>query len=351
MRRKTPVSSNVRRHQNALFPAPVRGLDNRTMPHIENIVLTLVLRRVVSRACPSTVHRSGREGEAVNCFNTTVIKNGHPELVVLEIVGDEVKGLRYDGDKYSIDFCIPLSDIDPSTLHVTHFYGLDRVDYEGAWSAARGLWLGWPYAWLHLHRLWNSIAQTIFNRRSLPARRRLDFLREVFGASSRGTGEVDALDLMSSRHGNRWAGHPSWQSHQEHMESQLELLADAGDIRKSGTGYRPTGQGLKTLEEAEEADRRHKENFRIQVGLGILAFASALMAAAQAGVVRFPLLLDLTSPTKPNATAGAPLPCMCCSLQPAAIAQAPATSASAPPVSVPPAAVRLPARPAQAGAQ
>jgi hypothetical protein len=346
-----PLSSNVRRHKDALPLASDRVLDNPVMLNIKNIVLTLVLRRVVSRACASTIQRSGRDGEAVNCFNTIVFKNGKRELVLQKIEGDQVEGLRYDGDNVATNFCIPLSDIDPSTLQVTHYYGLDTVNYEGAWSVARGLGLGWPYAWLRFYRLWNSIAQTVFNRRSLPARRRLDFLREVFEASTRGTGEVDAMDLMTSRHGSRWAEHPSWQSHQEHMDSQLELLADVGDLSKSGTGYRPTGQGLKTLEEAEEADRRHKDNFRIQVGLGVLAFASALMAAAQAGVVRFPLLLDLTFPAKAEVAAGAPLPCVCSSLQPTAIAQTPAAAASSAPVTVPPAVKCIPARPKLAGAQ
>jgi hypothetical protein len=224
------------------------GQDNWAMLRIEHALLPLVLRQVVSRACPSMVPRSGREGEAINCFNTTVVKSGKPDLVLLQIVGNEVTGLRYDGSRYSIEVSIPVAQIDPATVHVTHFYGLDRVDYEGVWSAARGLWFGWPYAWLHAHRLWNSLAQSLFNRRSLPARRRLDLLGEVFDASSNGSSRVDALDLMTSRHGSRWAGHPSWQSHHEQMESQLELLADAGDLMKSGTGYRPTGQGLRTLE-------------------------------------------------------------------------------------------------------
>lgn len=321
------------------------------MLHIENAILSHVLRRVVARACPSTVHRSGKEGEEVNCFNTTVVTNGQPELVLLEIVENDVKGLRYDGSRYSIEVSIPLSDIDPATLHITHFYGLDRIDYEGVWSAARGLWTGWPYAWLHFLRLWNSTAQKFFNRRSLPARRRLDLLREVIEASSRGTSQVDALDLMTSRHGNRWAGHPSWQSHHEQLESQLELLADAGDLRKADSGYRPTGQGLRTLEETEEADRRHKENFRLQVGLGILAIASALMAAAQAGVVKFPVLLDLASTGKAETGASAPPPCVCCNIAPAGCAPGQAVNATSPVAPALPAAASATVKPVRPAAQ
>lgn len=267
------------------------------MRGIDSVLLAHVLRRVASRACPSTVPRSGREGAEINCFNTTVLKNGEPDLVLLQVIGDEVRGLRYDGNRYSVEARLPFSQIDPNSLHVTHFYGLDRVDYEGTWAVARGLWTGWPYAWLHAIRMRNGFAQVVFNRRSLPTRRRLDLLREVFTLAASTTEEIDALSLMSARHGDRWAGHPTWQSHHGQLEDQLELLADAGDLRKWGTGYRPTGEGLKTLEDGEEADRRHKESFRLQAVLAVLAAASVVMAAAQANIVRLPLLLDFTPKT------------------------------------------------------
>lgn len=318
------------------------------MRRIEHTLLPLVLRQVVSRACPSTVPRSGREGEAINCFNTKVVKNGESDLVLLEIVGNEVKGLRHDGSRYSIEVSIPVAQIDPAAVHVTHFYGLDRVEYEGVWSAALGLWIGWPYAWLHARRLWNSFAQRLFNRRSLPARRRLDLLRDVFEASSGGANPVDALDLMTSRHGSRWAGHPCWQSHHEEMESQLELLADAGDLKKLGTGYRPTGQGLRTLEETEEADRRHKEHFRLQFGLGLLALASLLMAAAQAGVVRFPLLLDLAPASAISSTASTLSTCGCRNSTSASPSVLSANSSS---TTASPAAVSSAAKPTRAHSQ
>ena len=310
------------------------------MRRFEQTLLKLVLRRVASRVCLSTVPRSGRAGEGINCFNTTLLNNGEPDVVILRFDGDAVEGLRHDGNSYSVDVRIPLSQVDPATLHVTHFYGLDEVRYEGTWSVARGLWIGWPYAWLHANRLWNALAQRLFNRRSLPARRRLDLLREVFEASAASDSAVDALDLMSNRHGYRWAGHPAWQSHHGQMERQLELLVDAGDLRKSGTGYQSTGQGLKTLDDSDEADRRHKENFRLQVGLGILALASALMAAAQAGLIRLPLLLDMaptgaaSAPTpasnKPSETPFMPQQCLARTLQPATASQPTSRPAMAP---------------------
>ena len=172
------------------------------MRRIEQAVLNRVLRRVTSRACPSTVARSGRDGEAVDCFNVTIFKGDEPDLVLLQIIEDEVRCLRYDGNRYSIEVTVPLSQIDPDALHVTHFYGLDTVEYEGTWSVALGLWLGWPCAWLLANRLWNAIAQRLFNRRSLPARGRLDLLREIFAATSGATEAVEALDLITARHGD-----------------------------------------------------------------------------------------------------------------------------------------------------
>ena len=79
------------------------------MRRIEQAVLNRVLRRVTSRACPSTVARSGRDGEAVDCFNVTIFKGDEPDLVLLQIIEDEVRCLRYDGNRYSIEVTVPLS--------------------------------------------------------------------------------------------------------------------------------------------------------------------------------------------------------------------------------------------------
>ena len=264
------------------------------MRSFDRFLLAQLLPRLISNACPATVPRSGSAGKRINCFITTVLVDDDPNLVLLRIVDDQVEGLRYANDSYSIDVTIPLSELDPRKLHIVHFYGHDEVRYEGVWAVARGLWLRQPYAWIHLRRLWDAVAQRIFNRRTLTARRRLDVLREIVADTMNGPTAVDAMDLMSARYGYRWASHPEWQVHHQLLERQLELLAESGELRQLDYKFQPTGQALKTLEESEEADRKHVANWRLQALLALLTLVSAIMAAAQAGLLKLPVLLDLT---------------------------------------------------------
>lgn len=263
------------------------------MPSLDRCLLDRLLPRLLSNSCPATVPRSGLAGEKINCFITTIHEAGEPNVVLLRRVNDQVEGLLFANGSYSTDVFTSIDQIDPRKVHVTHFYGVDEVRYEGIRAIAQGVWTGWPYALLRTRRLRNAIAQRLFNRRTLTARRRLEVLREVVEATVNGATSVDAMELMNSRYGYRWADHPEWKSHYEKLEKQFELLADAGDLQKSNFGYQPTGQALRTLEETEEADRRHTANYRVQVLLALLTFISAVMASAQAGLLKLPVLIDL----------------------------------------------------------
>lgn len=278
------------------------------MQPFERVALRFVLNRVLGRACPSTLHRSGVEGEQVNCFTSTYSESDVPYMVLLGISGDEVSGLEFDGQNYKTPKTIPLAAINPKRLAVTHFFGLDEVVYLGARDVAMGLMLGWPYAKIYLHRLSDRLRQRLFNTRSLPVRRRLDILRDVLAASEGRTGGVGALDLMSHRHGYRWAGHPNWKAHHDALELHLELLSDSGELRRTHDGYRPTGLALKTLEESEEQDRRHSANIRVQVLLAFLAVVTSAAAVVQAGLVKLPPLVDWTEKAKMEDAGHAEMP-------------------------------------------
>jgi len=147
---------------------------------------------------------------------------------------------------------------------------------------------------VHFRRFRNAVAQRLFNRRTLEVRRRLDVLQAVVDATLGRQESIDALDLMSAKYGYRWADHPGWQAHHDLLAQHLELLVQAGELEKSGTNYKLTGMSLKALEEAEDEDRKHSANLRVQLLLVVLTLVSAVMAAAQAGLVKLPTLLDLT---------------------------------------------------------
>lgn len=264
------------------------------MRNVDRFLLAHFLPQLLGRVCPATVHRSGADGAKTNCFTTTIREGDEPNHVLLAMSCAGVEALKYDGERYSIATTLSLDSIDPAKLHVTHFYGLDEVRYEGIRAIAPGLWTRWPYAVIHLRRWRHAFAQRLFNRRTLEVRRRLGVLQDVVNATMGGEESIDALDLMSAKYGDRWAGHPGWEAHHRLLERHLDLLVQSGELAKSGPNYALTGLALKTLEDAEEEDRKHSANLRVQLLLALLTLVSAAMAAAQAGLVKLPTLLDLT---------------------------------------------------------
>jgi len=71
-------------------------------------------------------------------------------------------------------------------------------------------------------------------------------------------------------------------------------LAQTGELERYGEGYRLTGLALKTMEDSEEQDRKHSANLRVQLMLAVLTLFSAVMAAAQARLLKLPTLLDIS---------------------------------------------------------
>jgi hypothetical protein len=277
------------------------------MIRIEPLLVRRLLPRLLAGACDATVPRSGTKGERVNCYTTTVRDGDDPNLVLLSIDGRDVKGLKFDGKKYSIEVTENIDSIEPRHLLVTHFYGLDEVRFEGIWAVAFARWTKWPYVLIHLRRAWNKLAQALFNKRALASQKRLALLQQVVNWTSDNGTPIGAMDVMTLRYGYRWASHPEWESHHDQLERQLKMLVETGDLQKDQHRFLPTGKAIKTLDDSEESDRRHTANFRVQVLLVILTFVSSLMAAAQAGLIKVPVLVDLA----PKATQEEQAICKC----------------------------------------
>ncbi len=260
-----------------------------------------VLRRVFAKQCLQTVPRSGREGEAIDCFKASSEKNGKPYLLLDSLDGDLIKCRRWDGNSYSIDMQERLSNLVDGELHVVHYYGLTRIDFTGPWDFLWHRYSRFIYIWINIRRAKEGAAQFLFNRRSLRSQQRLRILRIL--VSARLTGDLienmfsprglTSFDVMTELYSNRWVNHPDHETRQTEVGLQLEALAASGDVVKSNITYTATPKSIATLEQAEEQDRRHREAFRLQLWIVILTFIIALSALVQAGLVSLPTLLDL----------------------------------------------------------
>jgi hypothetical protein len=263
---------------------------------------------LLQRGAPARVPRSGPAGEAVDCYVLEVPRNGQPYLMLSSIQGDVVEALEWDGTQFATPQQIALSTIQPDDVKVTHFYGLAELSFNGLNAAVHARRWKLPYFRLRLLQWWGRAAQWLFNRRDLKAGERLAVLREVVAAVGNSDQDaVDAFFLMTLRHGPQWARHPGWEQLRRALTRQLNGLADTGELRLD-TGsqlFTPTGQAYKSLEESDDTDRRHRDNFRLQIAIGVLTLVGALMAAVQADVVKVPTLVDFTGGAKVDAAKSA----------------------------------------------
>lgn len=251
------------------------------------------------RVAPDRIPRSGPRAEAVDCYCVEIPRDGQPYLMLRAVEHGSVIADEWSGTRYETPHQLPMSGIQASQVVVTHFLGTDEIAFKGleAFLWARRLRL--PYIARGLRRGRNRVAQWLFNKRDLDAGARLAVLREVVNAVGDGAEGMDAFQLLRLRHGIRWAGHPGWQAHRRALNLQLGGLVDTGELRLTDDGLRyiPTGQAYRTLEESDDTDRKHRDNFRLQVVIGILTLVGAFMGAVQASVVKLPTLLDLTDGT------------------------------------------------------
>ena len=261
---------------------------------LKKSLLKYFLPRILSQVCPIVISRSGEKGKAVNCFEVQIDEGDDPYLSLTGIDGDQVRAKMFDGDSYAIDHTLSISEIDPTTIKVYHYFGLAEVHYQGIYSLVRGRVFRLPYAKIYLIWFFDSVLQRLFNRRSLVVKTRLEILKELVEMASDGADVVDSMSLMKKRYGYRWAGHPDWRSHNDQIVFFLNGLVDTKELERTQGGYRLTGLAIKTLDDADEQDRKHNANIRVQLLLGVLTAVSAVMAAVQAGLIKLPLFFDWT---------------------------------------------------------
>ncbi len=89
--------------------------------------------------------------------------------------------------------------------------------------------------------------------------------------------------------------HPSAYEQQNRLELYLDSLVESGDLRKVNREYVVTGKAISTIEKYEEEERRHTEAVKLQKRMVLLTILIAFVAIVQSGIIKLPVLLDLSS--------------------------------------------------------
>ena len=106
---------------------------------------------------------------------------------------------------------------------------------------------------------------------------------------------IGIIDLMTKLYSMNWVLHPSADEQQQKLELYLDSLVESGELNNVNHEYVVTGKAISTLERYEEEERRHSEAVKLQRKMVSLTIFLVFMAMVQAGLIKFPPLLDFSS--------------------------------------------------------
>lgn len=258
-----------------------------------------LLKRLLLKACESRIPRSGKKGEAVNCYVVALDRDDSPYFIATAITEDSLDGVKWDGNRYSVEDSIPFSEFENGKMNITHYYGLSEVIYENIYDAVWNYITKLVYLKIGIYRYIDSTHQYFFNKRKLVTKKRMDLLRFMLGDQIERTHNgISSLDIMKKIYSLRLFLHPSWQKQHTILKMYLDSLVDSGEIEEINNEYVVTGKAISTIEKYEEEERRHTEAVKLQRKMFWLTIVAVIFAVVQSGVIKLPTVLDLSNSVK-----------------------------------------------------
>lgn len=237
----------------------------------------------------------------MNCFTVTLEKDQRPHFFVDSLNGDEFIGRYWRQTRYSEKGTLPLHQLAGLRFVIFHSWGLVTLRFTGLPSYVIQRTFPFRYVRHWLRAKIENGSQYFFNKQRLVGLKRLELLKHLVDRTLESQsrtdqpGSVYSLTLMEDFHTRRWYHHPDGPRKEKELELYLASLVTSGDVeRVDDFTFRATGQALVTIERSEEEERRHVEAVKVQRAMLFLTIILIVIGMIQAGIVKFPVLLDLT---------------------------------------------------------
>ena len=262
---------------------------------VKNTLYRWLLPKFISKACTSTIPRSGEEGENVNCYVVSLYKDSERYFVATGYDCGKLLGFKRNGDSYKEEQSLELADLDNDELRITHYYGLDEVRYSGIYDAAWHYLTRLIYLKIKIYRYVSSIEQYFFSKKMLVTKKRMDLLQFMLDDQlNRNHDGIEIIDLMTKLYSINWVLHPTGEEQQKKLELYLNSLIHTGELEKINYEYKVTGRAIATIEKYEKEDRKHSEAANLQKLIAFLTACLVVVGLLQVGVIKLPTYLDLS---------------------------------------------------------
>lgn len=207
-------------------------------------------------------------------------------------------------------------------IRITHYVGLLSIEYVGIVDFAIGWVTRWPYLRLIAYRAYQAVDQYLFNKKKLVTTQRKNLLRFLVTSQDRGHDSFSSISVMSDFYSVKAFGRPDYESILSKITTYLDSFVETGELTKVGMDYRLTGHALKTVEADEREAEKHSQNFKVQLAIALLTAVLAVLAAAQANLIKLPTIIDWSG-EKPVKAKAQTAPVVCQELKSPVAGQAP----------------------------
>jgi len=247
-----------------------------------NFFLRRALTRVAGRLAPDLVPVAGRDAALRDYYLAELgwRENNQASSVLLTGVNSHgIEGLWWDGNRYDAPCSVSWDAVAHSTVELSRY--LKRHDFFSTkpWVFELGCALG-------LYR--SSVAlegarQWLYNKRSPTTVDRLNVLKYIVEKEIKGhRNGFTSVTLAADFHSIRSVFHPRRRERYAYYGLVLRSLEDEGLLENRNGAFVLRPRALTALHSYENEERRHRTNFKIQIGIAVLTVCSVLAAAAQA---------------------------------------------------------------------
>jgi len=266
---------------------------------LKNLFYKLLLPRLIKKACPARIPRSGKKGEGVNCYVVSLDQNEEPYFIATSIKGNIIGGLKWNNDSYSDEASILIDDIDKYNFIVTHYYGLSEIIYSSIYDIVWNYITRMAYIKLRFYKYIDSTFQYFFNKKKLVTKKRMNLLYFMIeNQLDRDNDEISPLGLMSKVYSRRLFLHPSLGQHRKKIKLYLDSFVISGELEEKNGNYVVTGKAISTIEKYEEEERRHTDSIKIQRKMLYLTIVALVFATIQTGIIKIPTIYDFNDVLK-----------------------------------------------------
>jgi hypothetical protein len=253
------------------------------------------LKKAITKISPTRISMSGAECESNNFYSTRIIL-GDVSALVRDLNNGTVSLLKYNPETNSCDIEdeVDIYKINLKTIEITYYLHNHYTSYVGIDAFICHCLTKKDYIKIKLKRIFNSISQSLFNRRELQIKPRyelLSYLIDNYGISRK---EFRITSLMSGIYTLRSFGHPDHKECQNKLRMYVDSFIESGEVSNTKSGFKVNGKAIVTLELFQTEERRHKDSVKLQYSMVLLTLLLAMLASVQAGLIKLKPFVDLS---------------------------------------------------------